>query len=237
MDKRVGIVLCVALGVATGAWAQKAGDNIVGLGLASIHPRLSLDPLTSSGPLAVPFNAATAGASGDISSETTLSLGWLHLFTDHVGAEFTIGVPRRHTIDLRTPSPFALSPQHPGAATIKPWTPTAVAKYLFGPPDSAWRPYLGLGLSYVSFHAFDVNRADPIVVQIAGQSADMDSAWTPVWNAGLIYRFNERWSLNGSVSYLPIRTSATFVGTAGTTTRGDVKLHTTDYVIRLGYRF
>lgn len=237
MKLHVGIVLCGAMGLAPAAFAQKAGDNILGLGVASIHPDLSLDPLASSGPFAAPFNAATAGASGEISHETTLSLGWLHMFTDQAGAEFTLGVPRRHTIDLATPSPFAGAARHPGAATVEPWTPTAVAKFLFGAPSSTLRPYLGLGVSYVSFHGLNANRSDPLVVQVAGQSAEMDSAWTPVYNAGLIYHLNERWSLNASVAYLPIRTSVTFVGAGGTTTRGDLRLRTTDYVVRLGYRF
>jgi outer membrane protein len=58
----------------------------------------------------------------------------------------------------------------------------------------------------------------------------------PVYNAGAIYNIDDKWSINGSVSYLPIKTTATFVG-SGAVTTGDAKLNTTDYVIRLGYRF
>jgi len=41
------------------------------------------------------------------------------------------------------------------------------------------------------------------------------------------------------VAYLPVKTTATFVGPGlgvPVTSVGDVKLNTTDYVIRLGYR-
>ena len=44
----------------------------------------------------------------------------------------------------------------------------------------------------------------------------------------------------GSVAYLPIKTTATFVGPGmgvAVTSTGDVKLNTTDYVLRVGYRF
>jgi outer membrane protein len=57
-----------------------------------------------------------------------------------------------------------------------------------------------------------------------------------VYNAGVIYNLDERWSVNASVSYLPITTTATFVG-SGATSTGGVKINTTDYVIRMGYRF
>ncbi len=228
---------CIATLAVSGALAQGAGDNIVALGIASVDPHASLGPLSSSGPLAGAFNAATAGASADISRETTLSLGWLHLFTDHVGAEFTIGIPPRHTIDLATPSPQAGAPSHPGAATVQTWTPAAVAKYFFNTPADRLRPYLGLGVSHVSFHQLEVNRGDPTVALLAGAAADLESAWTPVYNAGLLWRLDERWSLNASVSFLPIRTTATFTGTGPTTTRGDLKLDTVDWVLRLGRRF
>ena len=217
--------------------AQKAGDNYLGVGVAAIRPDASLGRLSSSGANAAAFDAATAGASADVSHEATVSVGWLHLFTDNVGAEFTIGVPPRHDIDLATPSPFAGAPSHPGAATVRTWTPAAVAKYFFNVPGARWRPYLGLGVSRVSFHSVEINRGDPLVVQVGGAGASLRSDWTPVYNAGVVYRIDDRWMVNASVSYLPIRTTVNLVGAGGTTTSGPLKLDTTDVVVRVGYRF
>lgn len=233
------LALCAAgfASLSAPAWAQKAGDDIVSVGVAAIRPDASLGTQTSTGPLATAFNAATAGASADISREVTASLSWLHLFTDRLGVEFTLGVPPKHTVDLRTPSPFAAAAEHPAAATLTVWTPAAVGKYFFGSPTQGMRPYLGLGVSRVSFHEVEINRADPTVVQLAGTSASVRSRWTPVYNAGLIHHFNERWSLNASVAYLPIRTETRFVGAGGTVTQGDLDINTVDWVVRLGYRF
>ncbi len=219
------------------ALALHAGDDILSLGVAAIQPDATLGPATSTGPLATAFNAATAGASADVSRETTASFSWLHLFTDHLGAEFTLGVPPKHEVDLRTPSPFAAAAFHPRAATLRTWTPAAVGKWFLGDPSQHLRPYLGLGVSYVSFHEVDINRNDPTVVLLAGQDASVRSDWTPVYNLGALWEFKDRWSLNGSVSYLPIRSEVEFVGSGGTRTRGDLKLNTTDWVLRLGYRF
>jgi outer membrane protein len=217
--------------VPTGAAAQKAGDTIVGLGIAVIAPRESLGPLNSVGPAAPLFNAATAGATVNVDNVTTVSLSVLHMFSNHLAAELTIGVPPKFTVDVQLPSG-----SHPGAATARELTPALVGKYLFREPADQLRPYLGLGVTYASFRKVSINRSDPLVVALAGTSASLSSSWAPVLNAGLIYNFNERWSVNASVSYIPLKTTATFVGT-GTTTTGRLTLNPIDYVVRVGYKF
>ena len=224
---------CAALVVASGAFAQKAGDNIVSIGLASINPDTSVGPLTNTGIAQSAVNGATA----KVSSETTVSFGLLHMFSDNIGAEFTLGVPPTMTQDLTTPATGA----HPGAAKIDLWTPTVVAKYFFGTNQDKWRPYLGLGVSRVSFHNIKVV-GDTTVQHLGGGGASFTSSWAPVYNAGVAYNIDEKWSIIGSVAYIPVSTTATFVGNPSSTsaygtTTGDVKLNTTDYVIRLGYRF
>jgi outer membrane protein len=153
------------------------------------------------------------------------------MYSDNLGVEFTVGIPPRVTQDLNSPNLGA----HPAAAKIDVWSPAVVAKYFFGAAQDTWRPYAGLGLSRVSFKNISVN-SEATVQALAGTSADLSSSWVPVYNAGVIYNIDEKWSISGSVSYLPIKTSATFVGAVGTTT-GDVKLNTTDYVVKMGYRF
>jgi outer membrane protein len=230
---------CAALVAASGAFAQKAGDNIVSIGLASINPDVSLGTLnnsTSSAALGHPgttVGGLLAGTTAKVSNETTISLGLLHMYTDNVGAEFTIGIPPTVTQDLNTP---VLSSTHPAAAKIDVWTPTVVAKYFFGTSQDSWRPYVGLGVSRVSFHNI-VMSSDSTVQALAGTSASLSSSWTRVYNAGVIYNIDEKWSISGSVSYLPIKTNATFVGANAGSTTGEVKLNTTDYVVKMGYRF
>jgi outer membrane protein len=223
---------CAALVAASGAFAQKAGDNIIGAGIATMSTNASVGTLTHSNSAITP---ALAGTSATISEESTVSLGWLHMYTDNIGGEFTIGIPPTVTQNLTTPNTptIGLPAAHQGAATISIWTPTAVAKYFFGTAQDKWRPYVGFGASRVSFHNIKTSAG---VATLAGTSADLSSSWAPVYNAGVIYNIDDKWVINGSVSYIPVTTTATFVGSTGTTT-GDIKLNTTDYVIRLGYKF
>ena len=231
--KKSMLFSAVLLAVASGAHAQKAGDNILGIGIAQVVPSTSLGTLNSVGPAAVPFNGQTAGASSSIDSTTTATIGFLHMFADNIGAELTLGVPPKLSFNLNAPSGGG---QHSGAATATYLAPAIVAKYLFNKPGDQWRPYLGLGATYVSFADVSTNKSDATVQALAGTSASLSSAWAPVYNLGVIYNIDARWSINASVSYIPLRSTVTFVGT-GTTTTGTVDLNTTDYVIRVGYKF
>lgn len=234
------LLFSAALLVLTGTvHAQKAGDNILGVGIAQVVPSASLGALNSVGPAAGAFNPATVGASASVDSATTATVGFLHMFTDNIAAELTLGVPPKLTFNLTAPNGGA--PQsHPGAATATYLAPAVVAKYLFNKPSDQWRPYVGLGATYVSFADVTANKSDALVNNLAGGSASLSSTWAPVYNLGVIYNINERWSINASVSYIPLKTTATFMGAGGgtgTTTSGSVDLNTTDYVIRVGYKF
>ena len=222
---KIGLA-CAALVTAFGAFAQKAGDNIVSVGTAVINSDASLGPLTNS----TVYTSTLAGTTAKVSRETAVSVGLLHLFTDNAGVELTMGVPPRVTQDLNSPTLGSYP-----AAKIDVWTPAVVAKYFFGSAQDKWRPYAGLGVSRVSFRNISAD-SNATAQLLGGTSANMTSSWAPVYNAGLIYNLDDKWSINGSVSYLPVTTTATSVGAAGTTT-GDLKLNITDYVIRLGYKF
>ena len=239
-------VACAVLVASSGAFAQKAGDNIVSVGLASINPDVSLGKMTTTGPgsTGAYFTGKLVDANASVGNQTTVSMGLLHMFTDEVGAEFTIGIPAEFTQDMYMPNGSA--PQsHPAAVKMKIWTPTAVAKYFFGTTNDQWRPYVGFGVSRVSFHNVTPNSADSTVAALASTSASLSSSWAPVYNAGVIYNIDDKWSVNGSVSYIPIKTSTSLVGPAApslglngpASTTGDAKLNTLDYVIRVGYRF
>ncbi len=223
------------LSLATSSYAQKAGDNVLGVGIANIAPDISLGRLNSVGPAAVPFNAATAGATASSKAVNTLSLSWLHMFTDNLATEVSLGIPPKLTLDVRL-----ASGDKPSAASARILTPAVVAKYLFNTPADTWRPYLGLGITYASFRNVSANTSDPLVNQLGGGGASLSSSFAPIYNAGIIYNIDQRWSINSSISYIPLSADATFSGAGagiGTTTRGRLKLNPTDIVIRVGYKF
>ncbi len=229
--KKTCLAVSGLLLASSAAIAQKANDTILGVGIAVISPNASLAPLNSVGPAAGLFNATTAGATASVSSVNTLSLSLLHMYSDNIGAELSLGIPPKFDVDVQL-----TSGPHPAAANAKELTPALVGKYFFNTPADKIRPYLGLGVTYASFSNVTAKTSDPLIARLAGTSATLSSSWAPIYNAGLIYNINERFSINASVSYIPLKTTATFVG-SGTTTSGKLTLNPTDYVVRLGYKF
>lgn len=235
------ILLSAALlAIAGGAQAQKAGDYVFSAGIVNINPNPSVSTPNTTGAnplIAGGFNATTNGTSASIDSVNTLTMGLLRMFTDNLAGEVNLGIPPKLDMNLNTPN--GASKTHPAAASATYMAPVVMAKYLFNKPGDQWRPYLGLGVSYVMFNDVTTNKSDVLVNNLAGTSASLSSSWAPVYNAGVMYNINDRWSINASVSYIPVTTTATFQSGAptGYTTTATMKFDTIDYVLRVGYKF
>ena len=229
------------VGLSSSAFAQKAGDFIAGIGGALIVPNASLSPTNStstSATSAAAFNSQLSGANASIDSASTLVISGLYMWTDNIATELTLGIPPKLTVSLDTPNGTAKT--HPGAATAQVLNPSLVAKYLFNTPTDAWRPYLGLGITYVSFTDVTPNTSDATVKALGGTSASLSSSVAPVFNAGFIYNIDSRWSINASVSYVPLKTDVNLTGPGlgvPVNTTGTLTINPIDYVIRLGYKF
>jgi outer membrane protein len=223
---------------ASQAFAQKAGDMIYSIGAAYIKPNASLSPLNSTSSA---FNTALVGSSASAKGLSTVTLGGLYMWTDQIATEVTIGIPPKMTTDFTTPA--ATTIPHPGASTAKELNPSIVAKYLFNSPESEIRPYVGLGITYTTFTNVQANLNDPMIAMMAGTSSSLSSTTGAIFNAGMIYNIDKKWSVNGSLSYVPLKTNVTFVGTdpyagnAKATTTGVITLNPLDLVIRVGYNF
>ena len=122
------------------------------------------------------------------------------------------------------------------AATTDASFPSVVVKYLFNAPADAFRPYVGLGVNYTYFSNTNIS-TNATVQALAGTSQSLSSSWNPVFNAGAIYSLNDHWSVNVGVSYVPLSTNVTFVGTGATTTTGKLTINPTDVTFKIGYKF
>jgi outer membrane protein len=243
----IAAVALTTLGISSQAFAQKAGDIIGYVGGALIKPNASISPLTTTSPtpgVGTGVTNSLIGATASIDSSTTVTLGALYMWTDNIATELTLGIPPKMTVDVVTPNGTTPDKNHPGAASTKVLNPSLVAKYLFNAPNDTIRPYVGLGVTYTSFSDVTAKVSDPTVAVLAGTSASLSSAWAPIFNVGAIYNINDKWSINGSISYVPLKTDVTFVGaypvgptTTPITTNGTLTLNPWDFVVRVGYKF
>ncbi|MBF3419103.1 OmpW family protein [Burkholderia pseudomallei] len=201
------LVAMTALTATVGAQAQTAGSNVASVGWLRIAPQTSSDPLTVGG-----HSVPNTGASVD--NADTVGLTLTHFFTDNIAVETVAGIPPKFKFSgtgvLAEPSINPLG-------DVRQWSPAVLLKYYFGRADSRWRPFLGIGVSYIWFTNAHVNPAfqQALSAQIThgatsslSTSADIESEWSPVFNAGMIYQFDKHWSAGLSISYLPFGTKA-----------------------------
>ena len=114
-------------------------------------------------------------------------------------------------------------PANNPVATVRHWYPSVMLQYRFGQKQDRFRPFVSAGLGYSFFTDvklspnFDNNLHQ--VGRFLALSTTLDpsnsteakasSAFRPIFDLGVSYRFDEHWGMAVSVAYVPIKTVAT----------------------------
>ncbi|MBK3786075.1 OmpW family protein [Paraburkholderia aspalathi] len=252
--KNAALVVCVLTGLCHwhGARAQSAGDTVVTVGGAWLN-------LANSS--STPFESRSAfgdftsvGTKAEVHDGLTAELLATHLFTDNIAFEAAMGAPPTlNAYAQGTIAPLGENgPQLPlgnlqPLASTHAWPATALIKYYFRVARSRVRPFLGLGLNYTWYSNIHLNPAFSQAAEaFAGPGgavkASLSSSWNPVVTAGLSYEFSDRWYATASLTYFPLRTTATIQSVAanGATTLANKTRITIDPITvfaGIGYRF
>jgi outer membrane protein len=201
-------VLAVAGLAATGAHAQQAGDVVLGAGVLRYAPQDKSSPLR----FTQPVEREIPGSGSDLRSATTLGLNMHYFFTDNWAVEGVLGVPPR----LKLEGAGTLGPiGQLGSARL--YAPTVLAKYFFGNPSDKLRFSAGLGVTYTRFGS---TRLTPGLQNALGgalgippgasnTTAKIDSKFGAVLNVGVNYAFTDKLGMTFSLSYIPMKTTAT----------------------------
>ncbi|MFM9922231.1 OmpW family outer membrane protein [Variovorax sp. H27-G14] len=240
--KKTMIALAAMGALASGsAMAQQAGDWIVGAGWFHLSPQDSSKPLAVTSPIP----AVLPGSGASVSDSDTLGLNAMYFLDSHWAVEGVFGVPPKFKLN--------------GTGTLgrvgelgeaRQWSPTLLAKYYFNEGTSAFRPYVGLGGTYVWYS--DVRLTSNMQSALASQfrqsplavntTAKLDSSFAPVVNVGVAYQFDKHWGLSFSVSYIPLKTKAKLTTTSITglpvaTSEASLKLNPIVTYLAATYRF
>ncbi|MDH0417912.1 OmpW/AlkL family protein [Delftia tsuruhatensis] len=217
------ITAAVAMATACmAATAQSAGTWSVRLGATRI------DPQTSSGWLSTPSFPDTRV---DVKANSQLTGGVTYMVTNNWAIDVPMGLPFKHD--------FVGNGAISGTGKLgrtKVLPATVFAQYRFGEANSAFRPYLGLGVTYAKFFG---ERTTTSLNGLTGgtlanpTTASVDSKWGLTPQIGFVYNFNERWFLD--VAYYK-----SFLKTTAHLSSGQsvsLKLNPNVYAIGIGYRF
>ena len=198
-------IAAVALAAAfsSASFAQSAGDNVVSLGWFHIAPADNSTPID----ITQPALGSQAGTGAKVANADTLGFSISHFYSDNCAFSLDLGLPP--TYKLSGAGTLAGVGQ---IGTAKQWAPTVVGKYYFFAADAAFRPFVGLGVSHISYSNIDLNQGafDAIFAPFhpTSTSAKLSSSWSPVFNVGGTYAIDKKWSLGLSVSYVGLKTTA-----------------------------
>ncbi|MBK7121263.1 MAG: OmpW family protein [Comamonadaceae bacterium] len=215
-------LVALALVAGSAAQAQSAGTWMARVGAIGLYPQVS------SGNLSPP---AFPNTQTDVSSDWTLGGGITYMITDNWSVDVPLALPFTHTLT----GAGAIA----GVGTIgttKALPITVWGQYRFGEAKSAFRPYLGAGLTYAYF--YDENATNTLNALSGGTPSNpttfsIESKFALGVQAGATYAFNERWFLDGMVGYTWLKNTTTL----STGQTQPMTLNPVSVAISVGYKF
>ncbi len=172
------VAASLSLLVAVPVAAQSAGDYTIGLGLGSVMPKSG--------------NGTIAGVEADVSNEIQPTITFEYFIRDNLGIELLAATPFKHDVDL----------PGVGSATVKHLPPTLSLQYHF-PTSTAFKPFLGAGITYVTFFSEETALGD----------LELDDSWGLSVHAGFDYALNDRNAIRADVRWMDIDSDVTLNGT------------------------
>jgi outer membrane protein len=226
MITRTGWIAAAAaaggLAAAGAAHAQSAGQWLLRGGVTYIEARTRSGDLTA---------ASLPSTKVDVGNSTRLSGGLTYMLTDDIGIDAPLALPFRHDIVGASAIGGVGKIGDVHALPI-----TLLAQYRLLPASSAFRPYVGAGLTYAKFYK---EKATAALSGITGGSPanpttlSVKSRFGPTLELGASYAFNSRWYVDAAYAKTFLKTKATL--STGQTI--DVKLDPNAFMLGLGYRF
>lgn len=218
-------VSVLALGVAMvsgSALAYQQGDMVLRAGIATVAPDASSTSLALDG-------SALAGTSVDVDDNTQLGLTLTYMLSDNVGVEVLAATPFSHTVTAK-----GLGADF-NAIDLKHLPPTVSVQYFPMGSDSAFQPYVGLGLNYTVF--FDEELTPEFKANVADGTVKLDDSFGLAFELGCDYEVSENLVVNASIWTIDIDTTATVNLVNGSRVTTDVDIDPLVYMIGLGYKF
>ena len=217
----VAVLMASFVAVYGNAHAAEPFQNKLEIGAYSFKPQDSSGDLT--GP-ATPPNANVS-----VGNSASVALLYMRMVSDNIGVQLAVGIPPKFSI-YGTGSVAPMGK----VATTTAINPAVAVLYFFGDSSDRLRPLVGAGLNYTKF--VQTRSTNALDAALGPTTGSLKSSWGPLVTAGATYRFDERWSLNGNVSYVKVKTTATLLS-AGITRTLDVKVDPVVIKLTLGYSF
>lgn len=230
-----------ALATFSAAHAQSANTFYVTTGWFHFAPQDSSDELKIDSVGGNPINMAIPNTGASVGNSDTLGFSLGYFITDHIATEAELGIPPKFSI-------YGGGQLNPlgKIASAKLWSPALLLKYYFNKPEAKFRPYAGVGVTYVWFTDAQITNGNFTRSPALGgpTSVSTDRSWAPVFNVGFNYNFTKHWFAGFSLSYIPVNVIATLdtqkqTQVGALSQRAEAKIHLNPIVtyLKVGYAF
>ena len=189
------IAAAAALAACELASAQSAGSWLARVGVTHLAPDVN------SGNLSAPSFPNTKV---DAKSNTQLGGGITYMLTDNLAVDVPLATPFKH--DLTGDGAIAGVGK---LGSTKAIPATLMMQYRFNEANAAFRPYVGLGVTYAYF--YDEKTTATLNGLTGGTlanptTAKVDNKFGALAQLGFVYNFNERWFVDASgvVAQMPV---------------------------------
>ncbi|MDQ2821802.1 MAG: outer membrane beta-barrel protein [Pseudomonadota bacterium] len=216
------LALTVLATAAAGASAQSAGQWTAKVGLGTITPKVE------SGNISAP---ALPNSKADVGPDTKPLFVFGYSFTDNIAAELDLGVPFKHT--LYGADGIAGTGK---LGTVESLPPTAFVQYRFFTPDTKFRPYVGVGVTYAYFQKAEgsgqmtaltnVGSSVPTTFKVKNKAAGSVQL-------GVAYNVNDKWFVDFTLVKTFLKTKVNF----STGQSQDIRLNPQTIALGVGYKF
>ena len=216
------ILVPIALACASLAHAQSAGTLMVRVGATTIKPNVDSGDLTA---------PSLAGTRASIDSASQVSGGITYMYTNNVSIDVPLALPFTHDI-LGDGAILGVGK----IADVKALPATLLVQWRFMEPRDAFRPYVGVGLTYAAFFGA---RGTSTLTAITGgtpskpTTLSIGSKFAPTVQVGASVALNQNWYVDANYTYTPL----TVTNTLSTGQTLESKINPGSLSLAVGYMF
>lgn len=217
MKKQLSAALLTSLLVAAPFANAKLSVNV---GAINVNPTSSASAIDQNNALGL-----------TVDDNTQLGITFDYEYSDNIVFELVAATPFSHTVN------GAGGLKGAEIADVKHLPPTLLAQYHFLSKDSAFRPFVGLGVNYTVFFDEEPSAALKTTLGTNDVKLDLDSSFGLALQVGFNYKLNEKWGLHAMVSKIDINTDATVYANGAKALTADVEIDPVVAMFGVKYHF
>ena len=176
----------------------------------------------------------------DVGDATTLGLVYVRDLPGPFSFELVLGYPPRVRTDAAGSGWGAL--RGAGVTDVDVYSPTAFINYHFFGDYAKRDPFVGVGLNYTKFT--NTKALPPLTGALGPTKINLSDSWGAAAHVGLIYRFNSKWSVVGTVAVADVQSNLTSTSYSPVNpsvitsqAKTHINFHPIIYTLAVGYSF